>query len=107
MRYPYYLQTDDEAGEVRLLQDGICIAHAKSRNSMVKIRDALNAPVPLEGAWVSKETHNGVEVGVVQAVASNVLGFKLLVRIQDDTLTYWLVDEGSEVVRVIDKPPES
>ncbi len=111
-RYPYYLETDDEVGEVHLMQDGIIIAHSKSRNAMAKIRDALNAPCPLEGAWVTKQNDptsmsfhlNPVQVGVVQSVAYAALGgFMLLVRTDDNTLEAWSTSGVSDI-RVIDKP---
>lgn len=108
MRYPYYLQTDDEAGEVRLMQDGVCVARGKSRNALAKIRDVLNAPTPLEGAWVEMNRNNHTYVGVVQSVAPRRdSGFKLLVRTPDDLFETWAVgaSEGDFCpVKVIDRP---
>jgi hypothetical protein len=111
-RYPYYLESDDEAGEVRLMQDEICVARGKSRNALAKIRDRLNAPTPLEGSWVERTRWAHPrriavdEAGVAQAVfPRNDFGFMLLVRMPDGTLEEWHIG-GDYPIRVVDKPSD-
>ena len=80
------IESDDDNGYWMLLDDGIGIAKSKSRNALVRIRDALNAirETGLVGLTVEEDARERPR-GVVLAIAGN----DLIVRLSDNTLDSW------------------
>jgi len=89
------IEKNDEMGYFMLLDDDCGICKSKSRNALVRIRDALNAVRKIGLVGLTVENHvdtmgtriNGFECGVVLALANN----RLIVRLPDDRLDEWYV----------------
>lgn len=89
------IEMDEDAGYFMLVDDGIGLAKSKSRNVLVRIRDALNAvrETSLVGLTVENRTDNvpsrveGFPRGAVLALA----GDRLVVRLADNKLALWPV----------------
>lgn len=93
-----HIEHDDDGGCFRLIDDGIGLCTSKSRNVLVRIRDALNAvrETGLAGLTVEYRVDtipnriDGFPRGVVLALVSSPA--QLVVRLPDDKLDIWLVN---------------
>lgn len=92
------IEKNDEEGYFMLLDDGIGMCKSKSRNVLVRVRDALNALAntglvghTVDNRYDSMETRvNGFPRGVVLAHASN----GIVVRLPDGQLDVWEIGTG-------------
>jgi len=105
------IEHDDDGGCFRLLDDGIGLCTSKSRNVLVRVRDALNAvrETGLVGSTVAKligtrSDKQPVHIhGVVCAIVavphgvSAILTAGLVVRRDDSKLEVWTAHECSVV----------
>jgi len=96
------IEKDDDAGCHRLIDDGIGLCNSKSRNVLVRIRDALNAvhATGLAGLTVesTKDTIPNRVDGQPRAVVLALSDAHLVVRKSDNMLDLWHVGE----CRVVD-----
>jgi hypothetical protein len=81
------IECDDDGGCYRLLDDGIGLCVSKSRNVLVRVRDALNAV--RETGLVGLTVACGADTGVVLALCSGPP--QLVVRRANGQLHTWLV----------------
>jgi hypothetical protein len=81
------IEHDDDGGCYRLLDDGIGLCISKSRNVLVRVRDALNAV--RETGLVGLTVACGADSGVVLALCSGPP--QLVVRRANGQLHTWLV----------------
>lgn len=89
------IEKNDDMGYFMLLDDDIGMCKSKSRNALIRVRDALNAVRKTGLVGLTVENHvdtmgtriNGFERGVVLALANS----RLIVRLPDDTLSEWYV----------------
>lgn len=89
------IEMNDDMGYFMLLDDDIGMCKSKSRNVLVRIRDALNAVRKTGLVGLTVENHidtvgtriNGFERGVVLALSNT----RLIVRLTDNSLDEWYV----------------
>lgn len=92
-----HIESDQELGIVRIMDEHGCLAHTKSRNVARRIRDALNSPWSIIGQSVSFDHRHGV----IQEVAwsHGHVGYIFLVRIGDQ-LEEWEAEQCQLVEQV-------
>lgn len=94
-----YIEKDDDGGCFRLIDDDVGLCTSKSRNVLVRVRDALNAvrETGLVGLTVKHQKDtipnriDGYPRGVVLALVSGPPQF--IVRLADNRLDVWPVIE--------------
>jgi hypothetical protein len=91
------IEKDDDGGCYRLIDDGIGLCTSKSRNVLVRIRDALNAV--RETGLVGLTVACGADPGVVLALCSGPP--QLVVRRANGQLHTWMAAD----CRVIEPAP--
>lgn len=80
-----YIERDDDGGCFRLIEDGIGLCTSKSRNVLVRIRDALNAVGETSIGGLTVEHTDGRMRGIVLTYS----GAYLIVRLPDGRLGEW------------------
>lgn len=85
-----YIERDDDAGCFRLIEDGVGLCTSKSRNVLVRVRDALNAlgKMSLDGVTIACGADTGVAMGLCDGSFP-----KLIVRRPDGQLHAWRIDD--------------
>jgi len=88
LRRALTIESDDYDGYYMLVDDGIGMCKSKSRNVLVRVRDALNAvrDTGLVGLTVEEDIDDKAR-GVVLAISGN----DLIVRLADGKLDSWTV----------------